>query len=417
MSKNLEPKGKISSAFPLSPITLLAFTLLPPFMALFISPSKFGRPLKSFGFNIREFLIVVLLVLAFFIGYRIAHRRSEINQIDFSIRLKEQRNVYKVIISYARSTLLIGAIAHTVLFINGALSVGLTRRSSGWLPTIPIVTTLCHVSILGFLLALVVKIKFPNEKNVSSLTIFVSLSLVIARTILNNERLALISLILPLIVYFLFNTQSSLRKRLFGALMLVAPLSILFPASEYFRSWDTNKRFTDLGFLQYSLERFTNYYVTAQTNGSLYLNNYGQEFWFPIIILGPLVAFPFFGQILSKFATETYDWFTLLSFYNNSAEYNNINAFLVIAGDLGVMGALPFLYILGMYFGKIYARAEANELTSQIIYASLVLVLIELPRVYLLTAPRMLPIYFVLFFLTRSLKRASDFKKSEMKLR
>ena len=298
---------------------------------------------------------------------------------------------------------------HAILdIVHGAKDAKYNLRDE-YFPTIPGVTTTTQfglaVVVLGVPLGVATGWRGVRWRCV------VLLFLAFARALLNSERLALIELLVPFIVSFIWLRPA--KTRWGRVLIRFAPvvgatlLYLFFAASEYFRSWSNFYAAQESDFWSFIGLRLMGYYATALNNGALAWRANGPLslhlppatiafFWhFPIIKDAIPVVFPSMGfpSFPTKFPDQHYVDLLVTS---ANLEFNNPSGIYMPFVDCGVSGGLLYWLLCGLLCGYLYKEFKQRHVAGIFLYPALFISLIEAARVLYWGDGRFFPGIFLL---------------------
>jgi hypothetical protein len=229
------------------------------------------------------------------------------------------------------------------------------------------------------------------------------------RAFLNNERLAIIELLVPFAVS-LVRVQPA-TSRLLRLLTRSAPviagmfLYCFFGVAEYFRSWLSFYARTESSFWGFVAVRLMGYYTTALNTGALLWRvNEPLPLHLPPITLRFVWHFPIIKDLLPVLfpslrayagdvsATRYID---LLS-ANANAEFNNPSGVFSPLIDYGLTGGLLYWLICGLICGYLYKEFRSGSVLGIFLYPALYISLIEATRVLYWADGRFFPPMFLL---------------------
>ncbi len=212
------------------------------------------------------------------------------------------------------------------------------------------------------------------------------------------ERLALIELIIPATVVgaMILSAKPKWRRRLAVAPLLGVPAVWgVFALSEYFRSWVYYEQNTHLPFVEWVTLRLLGYYTTSFNNSALVAQAYeshstlpwfsAQWFWnFPLVenfIQHPGIA----GQPAER-------WWTSTLINNANYNFTNTGSFLTTYAELGLPAAALVWLATGLAIGALYNSLTKGNVPSLLLYATMFVGILELPRIVYWTLGRSTPL-------------------------
>jgi oligosaccharide repeat unit polymerase len=236
------------------------------------------------------------------------------------------------------------------------------------------------------------------------LTVF---ALALTRSFINNERLAVIELFVPLVVSFLGFRPMGKRLRLltqFGPVLGGVFLYLGFSLAEYFRAWSSFYAVRESNFWSFMALRLAGYYATALNNGALLwkvsrplsaglpMNTLGFLWRFPILKDALATAFP--SLSFPEELAETH-WGDLLTTSANP-EFNNSSGIFAPFVDYGVAGGLLWWLLAGLICGFLYKEFKRRSVAGIFLYPAIFIGLIEATRILYWATGRFFPDIFTL---------------------
>ena len=382
----------------LFPITPGVFLLVTSTLCL-ISWSKGEQVLNNFGiygwrFNFEYMIkcqgLILVLLLSYLVGKSqllVGKRRKSFKSANWDFVRVHQ---------LGKRITIIGIIFHLIWFLYSFLIVG--TEVGRKLSTIPGFTTLTQCLPVG--IACMYLSKKKNQALKWGKWLGISILVVGLRSILNSERLALLELLIPLaVIYIYFEQGIQLKQKLVLAVGTFFSAYALFYALEYLRSWDFYKfRWTE-SYSSFINDRIGLYYVTSWNNGVVY-SQYSQDAgsaggaFFAFITEFPLIQTIFNTQLIQGNAFST--WYSTLRSTVGTPEFNNPNYLIVTFTDLTYAGAILWFALVGIVLGKLVKESQRNNLMALLVYACTVIALVDLPRVGWWTSTRSVPVYLAL---------------------
>ncbi len=224
-----------------------------------------------------------------------------------------------------------------------------------------------------------------------------------ARALLNSERLAVIELLVPLVVSFIWLRPAT--GRLLRFLTRLAPvvaaafLYLFFAAGEYFRSWSSFYANRESSFWGFIALRLMGYYTTALNNGALLLaSKESLSLHMPLATLSSFWRFPILKDVLPvlfpafDFAPSVPDvnYVNLLTTSANP-EFNNPSGIFAPIVDYGVAGGLLYWLVCGLICGYLYKEFKLRSVAGIFLFPPLYIGLIEASRVLYWADGRFVP--------------------------
>ena len=231
------------------------------------------------------------------------------------------------------------------------------------------------------------------------------------RAFLNSERLALIELLVPFVVSFVW--LRPMRSRWLRLLTQCAPivgvtlLYLFFGLSEFFRSWSNFYAGRESDFWSFIGLRLMGYYATALNNGALLWRVHGPLslrlpaqtvifLWrFPLLKNVFPILFPSLGFV--DFPSHIPDQhYTDLLRTSANPEFNNPSGIYLPFVDFGATGGLLYWLLCGLVCGYLYKEFKKRNVAGVFLYPALYISLIEAARVLYWGDGRFFPPMFLL---------------------
>lgn len=251
---------------------------------------------------------------------------------------------------------------------------------------IPGVTTLTQVGIAYVVVAVVVGLHGGRRLQIGRLAVIGFLALL--RGFFLTERLAIIEIAVPAVALLATALAGHPRWGVRAAVrwlpVVLAPLAIVvFGVFEYSRSWQFYQSRTGGSYVDFAIDRFAGYYVTAYNNGAvaqLYDHSPGR---LPLRTLAGFWDAPGIAQLdlysrLSPAGTGP-ELFDLLTLHANP-EFNNSCGLCEPFVDFGDVGGLVWWAVAGVLLGVMYRAFANGSLWGLLLYPGMVTGLLELPR-------------------------------------
>ena len=228
-------------------------------------------------------------------------------------------------------------------------------------------------------------------------------ALAFVRAFLNNERLAVIELLVPFAVSFIWlRPASSRRLRLLtqsAPVIATVLLYLVFAVAEYFRSWSSFYSSRESNFWGFMGLRLTGYYATALNNGALLWKvNEPLSIHMPLATLGFMHRLPLLKDLLPFLRLEDFPsqrYGDLLTSSAN-AEFNNPSGIFGPIVDYGVAGGLLYWLLCGLICGFLYKEFKRRSASGIFLYPALYISLIEATRILYWATGRFFPDMFLL---------------------
>ena len=305
--------------------------------------------------------------------------------------------------------------------IHGAHGATYDLRDE-YLTTIPGVTTATQfgIAVIGLGVPLGVATGWRRVRW-QCLIVF---ALALVRAFLNSERLAVIELLVPFVVSFIWlrPPKSQRGRKLTQAAPVLGPvfLYLFFGAAEYFRSWESFYANRESSFWGFMGLRLMGYYTTALNNGallwrasrplSLGLSPMTLDFIGRFPIIGDVLRF-LFPYLFVSVASSQARYAALLTTSANP-ELNNPSGLFGPIVDFGLMGGLLYWLLCGLICGYLYKEFTGRRAAGIFLYPMLFISLIEAARVLYWAGGRFFPPMFLLvvgvLFMFRGSRRRSS---------
>lgn len=398
-----------------SPLSFVFF-LYVPLLTLYVvsSPMVFATEFDSRkALSWQAFAYFSVALIAFAIGAKLARDRAFARRPDRDGRDRElsaeQRRAMAVLVEAA---LLLSVAAYVLWFGLGIARAGGVgpfidvwqrdpfRFKDEILATIPGVTTITQLSVAAIPLAVVFGLN--RRGSVIRMLIALVIALAAARAVLNNERLALIELLLPLAFLSLAPRRITVSRLVVYVVALLALATAFFTVTELRRTYVYTGDFS----AGRATTRFVGYYLTSVNNGMAVADEYrgatpayatGEALWqFPVVAGLRLDHLPGVGTISLRYEDafgvdpESF-WPGAFQAQGLDYEFNVLTTPGYLAADFGWAGLLGML-VLGLLSGRLY-RGSQTSLFLRAIYAVWVVGLFELMRIFYFGETRVLPAY------------------------
>lgn len=246
----------------------------------------------------------------------------------------------------------------------------------------------------------------------------------LVRALLNSERLAVIELLVPFVVSFIWLRPAAGRPlrflTRFAPVLAAAFLYLFFAAGEYFRSWSSFYSKRESSFWGFIALRLMGYYTTALNNGGLLLTSQQSlSLHMPLATLSTFWRFPIVKDVLPvlfpafDFAPSVPDvnYVNLLTTSANP-EFNNPSGIYAPIVDYGVAGGLLYWFLCGLICGYLYKEFKLRSIAGIFLFPPLYIGLIEASRVLYWADGRFFPGMFLLIvsvlFVFRNSRRPSS---------
>lgn len=251
---------------------------------------------------------------------------------------------------------------------------------------IPGVTTLTQVGIAYVIVAVVIGLHRGRRIQWGRLGAIGFLALL--RGFFLTERLALIEVAVPVIALLVMGLAGHPRFGVRAAVrwlpVVLAPMAIVvFGLFEFSRSWQFYQSRTGGSYVDFAIDRFAGYYVTAYNNGAVALLYDHYPGRLPLRSLAGFWDAPGIAQLdlysrLSPAGTGP-ELFDLLTLHANP-EFNNSCGVCEPFVDFGQYGGLVWWAVAGIVLGVMYRAFANGALWSLLLYPGMVTGILELPR-------------------------------------
>jgi hypothetical protein len=316
--------------------------------------------------------------------------------------------------SAAEISIMAGVAKFTFLLASLGYLIWIATDFSGWtnisyyghLETIPGLTTLTQfmpISLAIYYYLSRTGISLKASKYIIISGIFISM----VRAFVNHERLALLECCVPLIVVY-FLTEKRIYKIQLSKLYIgsLAAIYSFFSIGEYFRSWYTYRNLVDESFFVFSIFRLINYYSTSINNGVVYLGLHEQISSIPLYTFNFIWNFPLIGPYLYDLfesGRTNLGWSQALKSTMGTNEFNNINSYFQVVAELRKFTAFIVFATIAYSVNKLYQSINSYHSYAIPIYASIVVGIIELPRIFWFGNGRAFPILITCMYLFKKL--------------
>ena len=260
------------------------------------------------------------------------------------------------------------------------------------------VTTFTQFGIAYVVLATILALRCPPPYIKTRIGLVLALGLF--RAFFVSERLAIIELVFPIVVIIAMMGSGSVRPRMrqlakLSPILLVPAAVATFSVFEYFRTWTSfYSKQANHGFVNFAIERFAGYYVTAYNNGQIGLNYENTDgHMVPYNSLAAIWTAPGIAQV-DLYAKLNHgpppDWMGILAAHGNP-ELNNTGGLQEPFVDFGTAGGFIFFAAAGLIIGMLYLGFKRGSAVSVLVYPPLVTGLFEIPRYLYWTQGRFFP--------------------------
>ena len=337
---------------------------------------------RAIYFTKNDSIPLVCGIVAFNIGYYNSAKVLNLNQKAFSdykpsVNLIE--GVRKIGVRLVQISIF-GYITWVLIDIKSWF----TYSSSGHLKTIPGITTFTQFLPIG--VACLYYVQKIYQTRIYRKTILFCVLLVTYRTFINNERLAILEVLIPLgVIYLYFNSKQTRTPWWIIYSLALFVVFVLFALTEYFRSWQSYKLQYGLTFMNFTIDRFVSYYGTALNNGAIYQQIYPQISNLPKGILDWL------WHLLTN-QDLFVNWSQALKSFAGTDEYTNINSYFMILSEANLYILAAMFLILGGFFQIVYSKLHNPKSPYVIVLGSLLIGILELPRLFWFGLGRAFPI-------------------------
>lgn len=278
--------------------------------------------------------------------------------------------------------------------LNGSVILGLLRGQNGlayvirhdYLANVPGVTTCTQFGVAAVILGALSNATLKRRRLM--LLVAPMLTLTILRVLLNDERLALTELLVPLTVLMVHKLSRSAVQgwtRSFLSALPVAgfgALFVFFSVFEYFRSWVNFYSNGNQTFIEFAASRLLGYYVTAANNGACLLQSVPSPMQAPLITMEFAFRAPILGNLMRELFPNTISgsmYFGLLARVANP-EYNNNGGILPPVFEWGVSAGFLYWLLAGVACGLLHRWFRAGNAWGLCLYPFVFITLVEIPR-------------------------------------
>ena len=251
--------------------------------------------------------------------------------------------------------------------------------------------------------------KYSDKQAIKKKCIFdclIILALATFRAFAFSERLALIELLVPaLVMYISICDNRKLKKIIFlGPIIGVLSLVIVFGVFEYSRSWLRHYYLYYDSYFEFIIQRILGYYCNAINTECLYLK-YSPGLVLPYYSVEWLWKMPGLMNFYLEITPFDFNSVNVDILYNHgNPEFNNPGGMLTLVKDFGIFFPL-FQLIFGYVIGRVYRLFTRGNVLGLILYSYVYVVLLELPRYFLLGSTRSLAVYVGVLILMLQFKK------------
>jgi hypothetical protein len=287
---------------------------------------------------------------------------------------------------------------------------GAAYETKALLTTVPGITTMIQFEMGVFIIGLVLCFNGHVRQVLGWLVAL--FFIIVIRSILNDERLAIIEILAPSTCLLTYYYRRPLSFLLRGPVSLAWPflavlvIYLIFTATEYGRAWTTF--YADQGeygsVWEFTLMRLVGYYVTALNNGAQMYAVMGpreipyatfQCFWkFPIVG----------GALYAKMGVREQDSFFDMESSEVNPEFNNFSAVYDFALDWTEIGAVVFFFVAGFAVFYLYRLFIRGHLTGVLLYPLVFVGILEIARTLYWTNSRTFPSWMLLLLAIAGIK-------------
>lgn len=310
--------------------------------------------------------------------------------------------------------LALSIVAYLVWFTRGIVRAGgVTELFEIWrsdphrvktdlLTTLPGVTTATQLAVAAIPLALAFKLH--GRGSAIRVLVVAVFALATVRTVLYNERLALLELVVPVAFLLAAPRKVAVPRVVVYALAFLLAAIVFFSATELRRTYAYTQDFS----ASRATTRFFGYYLTSVNNGMLVIDEYpartpfhstGEFLWrFPVVGDLRIEHLPTVGTVSLRYA-DTFDvdpetfWPRAFAVNDVSYEFNVFTTPGYLAADFGWAGLIG-VFVLGLISGRLYRRSDESAF-HRAMYAVWLVGLLELMRIFYFTNTRLFPAYLV----------------------
>jgi oligosaccharide repeat unit polymerase len=401
-----------------SPLILVLF-LYTPLLALYAISSKsafaadFGSR-KTLSWTGLAFFALALLIFA--AGAKVGDDKARSRPFPVGIGEERtlapaQRRGLAVLLEVA---LILTIAAYAIWFARGIVRAGGIgplveiwrsdphRVKEEILSTLPGVTTLTQLAVATIPLA--IAFKLLRRGSVIRVLVIVVLVLASVRTVLFNERLAFLELLLP--IAFLVGAP----RKVAVPRVVVYALAILLAAITFFAVTELRRTYAYTHDFSASrvTTRFFGYYLTSVNNGVAVIDDYpartpfyssGEFLWrFPVVGDLRVEHLPIVGTLSARYVDafgvdpQSF-WPRTFAYEGLNYEFNVFTTPGYLAADFGWAGLIG-IFVLGLISGWLYQRSEQSPF-HRALYAVWLVGLFEFMRILYFTNTRVFPAYLV----------------------
>jgi oligosaccharide repeat unit polymerase len=404
----------LRSAF--SPLVLVAVLYVPLLILYAISsPNVFAADFGSRkALSLTGLAYFALALLLFAAGAKAGDDRAQARLRSAGRERPPEPAQLRSLTVLVETALVLSIGAYAVWFARGIVRAGgIAELLEAWrddpnrvkaeiLATVPGVTTLTQLAVAAIPLA--VAFGLARRRSLIPGLVVLVLLLAGARTVLYNERLALIELLLPTVFLVAAPRKVTAPRIAVYAAVLVLGAITFFAMTELRRTYAYTGDFS----AGRASTRFLGYYLTSVNNGMVVVDEYpartpfstsGEALWrFPGLRNLRADHFPVLGTVSLRYEDlfgidpERF-WPQAFATQGLDYEFNVFTTPGYLAADFGWAG-LVGVFVLGLISGVLYRRSAASSL-HRALYAVWLVGLFEFMRILYFTDTRVFPAYLV----------------------
>lgn len=258
------------------------------------------------------------------------------------------------------------------------------------------VTTLTQVGIAYIVVATVILLHRRQDRLRGRIALLAFLALF--RAFFLSERLAILELVIPVVGLLACAVAGSPResRRIlvrWAPVILVPAALVVFGLFEYSRSWQFYQKTVGGSFVDFAIDRFSGYYVTAYNNGQIAMTWEHSPDRLPYRTLEGFWTAPVVQQLdlYERFSPGNSDTFQTLLVLRGNPEFNNPCGVCDPFVDYGHAGALVWFALAGLLLGWIYRSFCNGKVWAVLVYPPMITGLFEMPRYLYWTQGRWIP--------------------------
>jgi len=240
--------------------------------------------------------------------------------------------------------------------------------------------------------------------------------LTLFRSFFNSERLALVEAALPVILV-LFRLHWRRIPRFwfyfFPVLVILTPY-VLFVITERSRYWTNIASGHNTNYFEFCFYHLIGYYATALNNGAA-LWDFNMTFGGPTTVFNWFYNFPLLRPFIMGLMSSPADDYGLFLHNYLNEQFTNPSGIFPVFLDLGIYLGSFFWFGCGFISMSLYRGFVRGRLVGFLLFPTLVVGLVEIPRIFYWTSTRAFPIWcflwIIIYFIWHSKGQAPAFNR------